>query len=242
VLGALAVTAGLPVAAAVLTGLPLWLWSWRALEVKLDADWLLRLYGFTWQQSRGEVPGLSARLDTLADELVRSAERGEARELLVVGHSTGTQVAVMVLARALRKAPWLGTRGPQLGLLTLGHCIPMLAWVRGAQAFRDDLALLADHPALTWHDVSAPADWAALASVHPWLRPGRARLAAYSPRFHKTLGAAEYDALRVHRHALHLQYLRAPRHAGGYDPVVWMAGPLTLAERHAARQPAAPEP
>ena len=223
----------------------LWLWSWRALEVRLDADWLLRLYGFTWHQSRGEVPGLEQRLDELAEALVRCAEAGESREILVVGHSTGSQMAASVVARALARAPWLGQRGPELALLTLGHCTPLLAWVRQAEWFRGELARLAAHPHLTWHDISAPTDWAAFARVPPWLkapRHGGARLAQYSPRFHKTLGRGDYDALLAHRHALHQQYLKAPRHAGGYDPVVWMSGPLTLAERHAAMQPPPPTP
>ena len=220
-----------------LAAVPAWLWSWRALEVTLDADWLLRLYGFTWHQARGDVPGLTQRLDELADVLVARAEAADARELLVVGHSTGSQMAVSVVARALQKAPWLGARGPSLALLTLGHCTPILAWVRQAGWFRGELARLAAHPHLTWHDVSAPTDWAAFARVPPWLHApaqGAARLAQYSPRFHKTMGQAAYDELLAHRHALHQQYLRPPRVAGGYDPVVWMAGPLTLAERHAA--------
>ncbi|MBQ0932732.1 hypothetical protein [Ideonella alba] len=232
-LAALAVSAGAAVLGVALA-LPLWLWTWRQLEVRLDADWLLRLYGFTWRVARDEVPGIQARIDQLADELVQRATDGQARELLVVGHSTGTQMAAMVMARALRKAPWLGQRGPQVALLTLGHCTPVLAWVRDAGWFRDDLARLADHPPLTWHDIAAPGDWAAFARVAPWLTPGRARLARYSPRFHQTLDAATYQRLRSHRHEMHQQYLRAPQHSGGYDPVVWMAGPLTLAERSPA--------
>jgi pimeloyl-ACP methyl ester carboxylesterase len=200
----------------------------------LDADWLLRLYGFTWRLARGEVPALEERIDRLAEQLVQRAQDGGVRELLVVGHSTGSQVAAMVMARALRLAPWLGTRGPQVALLTLGHCTPVLAWVREAGWFRDDLARLADHPSLTWHDIAAPADWAAFVRVAPWLVSGRARLARYSPRFHATLDAAHYQRLRSHRHEMHQQYLRAPQRPGGYDPLLWMAGPLTLAERHLA--------
>ena len=225
------------VAPALWTGLavlPTWLLLWRGVESKLDSEWLLRLYGFTWFQAHGRLPDLEHRLDELADDLVRQAADSDARELLVVGHSTGGMLAVAVLARACQKAPWLGHRGPSLALLTLGHCTPILAWLRGATRFREELALLADHPALTWWDYSAPADWAAFARVPPWLASGRARLHQASPRFHKTLGVGDYAALLADRHALHMQYLRAPRHAGGYDPVELTAGYRTLAERHAS--------
>jgi len=212
---------------------PVWLLLWRGLESRLDSEWLLRLYGFTWFQAQDRVPELEDRIDALADALVQQAAQTEARELLVVGHSTGAMVAASVLARACQKAPWLGVQGPQLSLLTLGHCMPILAWLDNARRFRSELHALAAIPQLTWLDYSAPADWAAFARVPPWLRPGSARLLQCSPRFHQSMGPEAYQALLGDRHALHMQYLRAPRLAGGYDPVELTAGPLLLAERHA---------
>jgi cytochrome P450 len=47
-----------------------------------------------------------------------------------------------------------------------------------------------------------------------------------------------YAALKQDRQALHLHYLRAPERPGGYDPVSFTAGPLSLAERHRALRPA----
>lgn len=213
--------------------LPAWLLLWRGLESRLDSEWLLRLYGFTWFQAQDRLPELEARIDALAELLVQQAAQTEAREVLVVGHSTGAMVAASVLARACQKAPWLGVQGPQLGFLTLGHCMPILAWLNGAQRFRIELQALAACPQLTWVDFSAPADWAAFAKVPPWLKPGAARLLQASPRFHQTMGPAGYQALLADRHALHMHYLRAPRVAGGYDPVDLTAGPLLLAEHHA---------
>jgi len=227
----------LPARVAALAVLPVWLLLWRGVEARLDSEWLLRLYGFTWFQAHDRLPDLAKRMDDLADELVQRARASDATELLVVAHSTGVMLAASILARACEKAPWLGRQGPSLGLLTLGHCTPVLAWLRQAGRFRGELAALADHTALTWHEYTAPSDWAAFARVPPWLVPGRAQLHQFSPKFHKTMGAGDYDALLADRHALHMQYLRAPRHAGGYDPVEWTAGPLTLAERHAALSP-----
>lgn len=216
-----------------------WLVTWRLVEKRIDTEWLLRLLGFSHAQACDRLPELEARLEAMAGVLVKAASQSTAQEILVVGHSTGSIMAASVVARALRQAPWLGSRGPALSLLTLGHCTPLLAYFERAARFRAELALLADTPALTWFDYSAPADWAAFARVPPWLRPGRARLHQASPRFHRNMAPADYRRLLKNRRALHLHYLNAPATAGGYDVVSLTAGPSMLAQRHAALQPAA---
>ncbi len=207
--------------------------AWWRLSVRLDVTWLLRLFGFTWTQSNQQVDHMDARLSDWAASVISAASDEHCDEVLIVAHSTGGMWAVTVLAQALRQAPWLGQRGPQLGLLTLGHCMPILSGLPSAQAFRTDLQLLQTHGPLTWLDVSAPADWAAFARVPPWLGDGQARLRQCSPRFHQTLSIPHYQALLADRHALHMQYLRAPDVAGGYDPVSWIFGPDTLQKRYA---------
>jgi predicted alpha/beta hydrolase family esterase len=238
-----ALAAGLAVLAVSWLGMPAvqttavaiagWLLFWRLTEQRIDSEWLLRLYGFTWHQASGQLPDLEQRLDSLADAVVQAVRQDPAREILIVGHSTGVIMAVGVLARVLRRAPDLADPAEgTLSFLSLGHCTPILAWLRQADAFRTDLAFLAGHPALVWWDFAAAADWAAFAKVPPWLNAGAARLHRSSPRFHQTLGEDVYRALLANRHALHMQYLRAPVHAGGYDPVVLTAGPDSLADRY----------
>jgi pimeloyl-ACP methyl ester carboxylesterase len=216
---------------AALAVLPLWLLLWRGIERRLGTEWLLRLYGFTWAQAQQRLPDLEQRLDSLARQVVAQVAANPPREVLVVGHSTGSIMAVSVLARALAEAPWLADSGPALGLLTLGHCTPILERLPAAQRFRGELRQLADTPGLTWVDLSAPADWAAFFRTPPWRQGGRARLRQASPRFHAHLHAKTYARLLQHRDQLHLQYLKAPDLPGGYDLVGWTAGPAFLSER-----------
>jgi hypothetical protein len=212
---------------------------WRQIETHIDIEWLLRLTGFTCAQARDQVPALEQRIDEFADFIIRTAEAQSCHELLLVGHSTGSIMASCALARAIRKAPWLGQRGPVLSMLTLGHCTPILASQPGSHRFRRELADVAAHPHLTWIDYSAPADWAASAQTPPWLTPPPptgARVAAYSPRFHHVLHPEHYQRLLRwrYRHELHMQYIKAPDRPDGYDPVALTASPLTLAEQHAS--------
>jgi hypothetical protein len=225
---------------ATLAALPAWLLLWRGVEARVGSEWLLRLYGFTWLQSRDRVPELEQRLDAWAAQLVRQAAANPAQEILLVAHSTGTILVVSVLARALALAPWLGKTGPALSLLTLGHCVPILEQLPQAQRFRAELQRLGGTPGLSWVDLSAPADWAAFARTPPWRQAGQAHFVQASPRFHTTLSAAHYARLLRHRHELHLQYLKAPDRASGYDPVRWTAGPGLLSDRSAELSPTRP--
>lgn len=217
-----AVAAGLAGAAAL---------AWLALTAKpARAGWMLGLLDLTDALARGQDAALTTRLDALARAVVAAAEAGDADELLLVGHSVGSNWAAAVLARAQRLAPWLGTRGPALGLVTLGQTLPLGTARTAGAAGRADVATLAALRGLIWLDVSAPADWAALAALPPWSgAPDRAaQCQARSPRFHATLTPAHYAALKRDRHALHMQYLHAPDRPGGWDIVAQVAGPYTL--------------
>jgi hypothetical protein len=214
--------------------------GWRLLAARLDSEWLLRLYGFTWSQASGQLPELERRLDGFAEVLVAHARQADSQELLLVGHSTGAILAASVLARACKLAPWLGSQGPALSFLTLGHCMPILACLDQAEGFRDELCCLADHGTLAWMDVSAPTDWAAFASAPPWINKGAAQVLQVSPRFHQSLGAEAYQDLLADRHALHMQYLKAPLKPDSYDPIDLCAGPSLLRER-IQRQTASPQ-
>jgi hypothetical protein len=247
--GLLAGVHALPAWGAVAGGVAAGLVAWRLVARWIDCEWLLRLYAFTRLQAIGALPALETRLDEMADRLVEVVEARlrqpgapPLREVLLVGYSTGSTMAAAVLARALERLEALlcgrgVERGTTLGLLTLGHCIPVAADWGGAHRTREELRKLADCAALTWHDYSAPADWAAFALTPPWPQPARLRGHQASPRFHAQLGALEYAALRRDRREMHLQYLRPPLRqveAEAYDYFLLTAGPTTLAERHAA--------
>jgi hypothetical protein len=247
--GLLSATGAIPGWLAALAGLAAGFAGWRFLARWIDCEWLLRLYAFARQQALGQLPALDERQDEMAAHMMEVVEARlrqpgapPLREVLVIGYSTGSTMAASVLARALpRLTALVGDRGPASGttlsLLTLGHCIPIAADWDGARRTRRELGELAACPKLTWHDYSAPADWAAFARTPPWPVPARLQGHQASPRFHAQLSALEYAALRRDRREMHLQYLRPPAHpveVDAYDYFMLTAGPSTLAERHAA--------
>lgn len=242
----------LPALPAALLGLAAGFVAWRAIVRHLDCEWLLRLYAFTRLQAIGALPALEARQDEMAEHVVEAVEARmhqsgapPLREVLLVGYSTGSTMAAAVAARALKRLTALtdarrSSGATSLAIITLGHCIPVAADWGAAHRARAELKLLAECESLTWHDYSAPADWAAFWRTPPWPSPAELKGLQASPRFHAQLHAHQYAALRRDRREMHLQYLRPPAHrvdAEAYDYFMLTCGPHTLAERHARHRP-----
>lgn len=224
---------------AALVAAPLAWWSWRTLAHRVGSDWLMRLYGFSYQQAAGRITALEGRakaMGALIREACADAGPAGAREVLIVGHSTGATLAATAVAHALAQAPSAGNEGPALGLLTLGHCTPLVYGFPHARELRRQLGTVTAHAALTWVDYTAPADWAGCGRIPPWPQPGAALLRRLSPRFPKILSLERYAALRRDRLAMHMQYLKPADHAGRYDLLALTAGERTLRERHASTQ------
>ena len=205
---------------------------------RVYAHYLMRDYAFTASAGGAHPPALEARIGDFA-ERIRAALAGDADEVLVVGHSSGAQVAVSAVADALRGGA--GGR-PALALLTLGQAVPMSSFLPGAGRLRADLALLARSDRLTWVDVSAPGDGCAFALCDPAATCGAGGPDARWPlvvsaAFSRTLSEETRRALRRRWHRLHFQYLCAFDRPGAYDWFAITAGPVPLAERFRGRAP-----
>ncbi|WP_295853733.1 hypothetical protein [uncultured Xylophilus sp.] len=226
-----------PVAGVTATGALALLWL-RSARRSWHAQWILRSYGFIGRMEREGVPALDPVLDRIAADLCRQVRDGGDDEVLVVGHSLGSVLAVSVLARALRQDPDLARRGTALGLLTLGHCTPSLSNLPSARRFRDELATLAQASDLCWVDFSDPLDAYGFAGVDPFAaagvaapRPGHPQMR--SPGFGQLFSAGRWRRPRIGRHDLHAQYLCASAPGHAYDYFAITAGPKTLADRMA---------
>lgn len=216
---------------------------WGALwvERQLHTSWLLRIYRFADLWARGRLPDLEQRLDTMAERVFRSVQARDSDEVLVVGYSVGSMLAVSVLARVLQKCHAHGSAADVaaaerlLSLLTLGQCVPLLGLMPRAAAFRRELAVLAGAARLRWTDYSAPGDWGSFALVDPLricrvIPPGVTPLQPrmLSPRFHTLFAPDDYALLKRNKRRLHLQYLMAAPLAGDYDYFRLTAGPARL--------------
>lgn len=208
--------------------------GWKRLDGRLFAHYLMHDYAFTARLRGAYPPELEARISRFADRLAEVLE-GDWDEVLVVGHSSGAYLAVSVLAELARRQP----PDPRLALLTLGHVVPMAAFLPRAQQLRGDLAAVSAS-GVPWVDVSAPGDACsfglcdpvATCGIEPARRHGPLVLSA---AFSDTLSPQRLRALRHRWFRLHFQYLCAFDHPQRYDYFAITAGPLTLADRFAGR-------
>lgn len=221
------------------------LWSTQQLEAKLNTSWLVRIFSFAGKQAYGKLPELEARLDDLAEQLKNKRRLNDVDEILVVGFSVGSILAVSLLARALCEADAdePGVRHPSLSLLTLGHCIPMLGLLPQAVAFRKEIGTLAQNKNLRWMDFSSRTDWGSFALVDPVeackvvLPNGpKCNPEMRSPRFHTMFAPAVYAGLNRNKRRMHLQYLMSGDLTSDYDYFAITAGVLTLDDRYTTKK------
>nr|WP_111300681.1 hypothetical protein [Paracoccus saliphilus] len=224
---------GLMAAAAVL-------WLGRRLDHKLFAYYLMHDYAFTAAHQGAYPPALEERLAQFRQRLAQTLDE-DLDEVLVVGHSSGAYLAVSLLADLLRAHP-PRQDGPVLALMTLGHVVPMAAFLPGAARLRADLAFLSQAPDIFWLDVTAPGDACCFALCDPVAVCGEAGPQqrwplVISAAYTHTLSPERQKAIRHRWFRLHFQYLCAFDRPGDYDYFAITAGPLTLAERFAGRKP-----
>lgn len=200
----------------------IWLPGWLALIIgiiaaalisppllnRVHAPWLLRFFVFNSELGGGEAhPAIEARLDAFADEIASSLD-GRWDEILLLTHSNGSILSVPLMVRLLER------RGGQLpvnfALVTMGHCIPLVACRRDATRFHEQLRYLAAHD-FRWIDIGSPPDGAAyhgvnaMAIVAPDPRP---RVELLSPRFHLFYNPETYHKGYANKYEIHFDYLR----------------------------------
>ena len=226
------------VALALVTTLAL-LWAYWARR-HWHNQWILRGYSFVRRMATGRVPALDVRIDHMADMVCRQAAKGEDDEILVVGHSVGTILAVSVLARAFQRDPQLAERGAGIALVTLGHCTPLLSNLPAASAFRDELHALAQRTDFHWVDFSDTLDDYSFAGVDPVLAAGSLSARPDHPQmrpseFSRLFEPGPFAKPRMGVFGIHQQYLCPSQPGHPYDYWALTAGPLSLAERFPPR-------
>lgn len=199
---------------------------------------MLDAWVFNWQHATGRRRDFEARLDRFRDHMIDAVSGSDAQEVLVVGHSTGSVMAVQLMARLLAKAPGLGERGPALCLLTIGGELPLSATERKADPLRRDIARLATASDLLWVDYQAPQDPLNAHDFDPVRdlkldlggRPG-INPVVRSPRFKDLLSPETYRRIRYNFFRVHFQFLMANEAVGEYDYFMLTCGPVPLRDR-----------
>lgn len=213
----------------------------KSKDDKTFAYYLMHDYAYTAKR-RGAYPDeIEARLHEFRHR-IEAALREDIDEVLIVGHSSGAQLGVSLVADILRDTRFQQVKGPTLSLLTLGQVIPMVSFLPEAERLRRDLRLLSTAEQITWIDISAPGDGCSFALSDPVAVSGVAPESGQkwpiilSAAFSKTLSKARQRELKHRYFRLHFQYLCAFDAPGAFDYFKITAGPQTLGQRFEGRK------
>ena len=234
-----ALVSGLAAGLAVLGFVAVLRW-FKARDNRLMSYYLMHDYAFSARLRGAYPPQMETRLADFGDLIAEALADGSADEVLVVGHSSGSYLAVTVLADLIRAGRVPGD-GPALGFLSLGQVVPMVSFLPKAWRLRADLRYLSECDDLAWVDVTAPGDGCAFALCDPVAVSGVATDAskwpvAFSAAFSQTLSEDRWNEMKRQYFRLHFQYLCAFDRPGDYDYFRVTAGPQTLADRYLGRK------
>jgi pimeloyl-ACP methyl ester carboxylesterase len=199
---------------------------------KVGSHWVLRTILFVHDWALGKHAQVDRRIEQFVDHIIAEQNQNPVDEVLLVGHSIGTMVAVDVAARLSAKK---SDHQSGVQLLTLGHCIPMLSLMGEATKFRDTLKVLSQAESIPWTDVTIPPDPLCFYGLDPvrltfgkdtYCRGPRLAVA----RVFRMFRAETYAKLRWNKLRLHFQYLMASELSADYDFFLTTAGPSFLSD------------
>ena len=212
----------------------------RLLEDQLLIYFMVNDLAYSAQDAGAYPAPLSDRLDVFADQIDKALHSGDFDEVLVVGHSSGAQLAVTALARCIDRLDV--PAGTSLGLVTLGQSIAMTSFLPKAHELRRDLARIADDERVFWLDVTAPGDGACFALTDPAANcrqcgrtEGTSNPLVVSAAFRKSMDPAQRRRNRWRLLRMHFQYLCAFSDPSAFDYFATTAGPQFLRDRYAGR-------
>ncbi len=187
-------------------------------------------------------PDWEARMELFAGYVADAVRESAADEVVIVGHSSGSFLAVDVLDRALARDPALGRHGPRVRLLTVGANLPIIGFHPDAQWFRDRLRRLAVAPDIDWVDYQSRHDIMNFWPFDPVAGHGialgteRRNPLVVAISFHDLWMPENFGRRRWRFFQAHFQLLSANEKLGAaYDYYLICCGPFDLLTR--ATQP-----
>lgn len=192
----------------------------------------------TYQFAHRQRPDWDTRMEVFASYVVDSVRNSDADEIVIVGHSSGSFLAVDVLDRALARDPALGRHGAAVRLLTIGANLPIVGFHAKAQWFRDRLSRLAVAPDIDWIDYQSRHDIMNFWPFDPVrghdlaLGSERRNPSVVAISFRDAWQPADFNRRRWRFFQAHFQFLLANERPGAaYDYYLICCGPFDLTTR-----------
>ncbi|MEJ8571653.1 hypothetical protein [Microbaculum marinum] len=198
------------------------------------ARYMLNDWNFASAIAWGRRTDYRRRLDMFSRLIGEVARRGDADEVLIVGHSLGAVLAAESLAGAIRDDPGLAAASPPVTVMTVGSSLLKVGLHPGATGLRRSIETVLNTPQVAWIDYTALVD--VLNFYHcdpvrvlrldaprsPVIRTAKIR-AMLSPRSYRRF---RYNLLRLHR-----QFVMGNEVRYHYDFFMSCCGPMPMRRR-----------
>ncbi|MBU0500526.1 MAG: lipase [Gammaproteobacteria bacterium] len=211
---------------------------------------LMDLRTFMRQYLRESRPDARERVGINARLVVDRTAKGGFDEILIVGHSTGSVLALDIAAKAIELDADLAHRGARISVLTVGSAVLTVGLHPAAEAFRARVGRIAATPGVEWIEYqsltdainfykSDPAKAMGLQPLHRGPFPIITQV-----RFRDMLEPVFYKRMKRNLFRVHYQFVMGNSRRYHYDFFMICCGPLTLPERALGRilGPAGDEP
>lgn len=200
------------------------LWLGRVVDKQINHYWIIRTISFGILGKYRKDKDFNEAIDEMKN-LITQLDEGDAYdEILVIGHSFGSVMAVEAVAKTLKTDANLGKRKAHVSFVSVGSIIPLFTSNEKDVALRDTVTFMTQQKSIDWVDLGARADGAAACMVDPIafsdLEADR-ELATlprlYPVRFFKCFSEKGYKQLKKNKFEFHFQYLKSTEFAGEYD-------------------------
>lgn len=192
---------------------------------KWGVFWLLRTYLFVYELGLHDSSFILDRLSHFIEIIKDKQKSDSADEILIIGHSVGSILAVHLVAMLHEQYPALAAK---VKLVTLGQCVPLQSGMSQAKLLNQHLSLLQSSTAIHWSDFVARADSLAFLKNNT-SSVVKANLPIVKiVRFFNSFHSKTYAMIKRNKLRLHFQYLMASETVGDYDYFTLTAGSLPL--------------
>jgi pimeloyl-ACP methyl ester carboxylesterase len=205
---------------------------WPGRYLRFDqalSDWI-----FARAYMRGRRPDIEVRIKAFATRLVTVMRAREVDEVLLVGHSLGSLIAIDLLCQALELDPDVFVNGPRLAFLTIGATVPKLTLHPAGDRFRACVNRIAANPAVDWVEYQARDDAISFYKFNPVTSrrideddPGGKPLIR-RVQMHDMLTPESYHRYRWRFMRLHYQFVMANERRAAYDYFMLACGPVPV--------------
>lgn len=181
--------------------------------------------------ARGKPTGFDRSVDVLAERIVAAAKSGDSDEILVVGHSAGAMLALATMKRSLEIDPNIGSRRPDVAVITVGSIMPLFAMHPAASRLRAIVKTIAIEPTVLWADCQAREDFMNFSGFDPVGGVGidcgaqRCNPVLWQIPFQAMISQDMFKRMRFNYWRKHYQYIMSNERRAAYDYYMFVCGP-----------------